>query len=92
MIFILVALASALANTPVALRAPTGRVKRDGPVKGRRRVTKRERAEMVRLYESGIAAQAVAEQVQVSKGCVLQTLKDEGVAVRPRGNPGSSRQ
>ena len=47
---------------------------------------------MVRLYVSGLAAQAVADRVRVSKGCVLKILKQEGVAVRPRGNPGFARQ
>lgn len=47
---------------------------------------------MVRLYESGLAAQAVADKVEVSKGCVLETLRAAGVTIRPRGNPGFSRQ
>ena len=58
----------------------------------RRRVTRAERAEMVRLYESGLAARVVAERLEVSKGCVLKILKADGVTMRPRGNPGHSKQ
>jgi DNA invertase Pin-like site-specific DNA recombinase len=58
----------------------------------RRRVTRAERAEVIRLYESGLATRAVAERLEVSKGCVLKILKAEGVTMRPRGNPGHSRQ
>jgi hypothetical protein len=55
----------------------------------RRRVTRNERAEIVRPYELGLAAGVLAEQVEVSKGCVPKSLKAEGVTMRPRGNPGS---
>jgi hypothetical protein len=66
---------------------PTDRVN----LEMRRRVTRTERAEIVRLYESGLAGRVVAERLAVSKGCVLKILKAEGVTVRPRGNPGHSR-
>lgn len=97
-IFSLVALASAIPNTPVTREHTTDRSRdrvpepADPSPPGRRRVTRRDRAEIVRLYESGLAARLVAEQVGVSKGCVLKTLKTEGIAMRPRGNPGWSRQ
>jgi hypothetical protein len=44
-----------------------------------------ERAEIVLLYESGLASRAVAEQLGVSKGCVMCILKAEGVMMRRGG-------
>jgi transcriptional regulator of aromatic amino acid metabolism len=85
-----VALASTNLNTSVTRTGPTDRVREHRAM--RRRVTRAERAEIVRLYESGLATRAVAKRLAVSKTCVLEILKAEGVTVRPRGNPGHSRQ
>lgn len=100
-VYFLVALASALPNTPVTRVVPTDRAVSDeaGPPAdppppappGRRRVTRKDRAEIVRLYESGLSALAVAEQAGVSKTSVLNVLKSEGVTVRPWGSRGWSR-
>ena len=90
-IFILVALASALPNTPVTRAVPTDRTASDeaDPAQaappGRRRVTRKDRAEIVYLYESGLSALAVAELTGGSKTWVLSVMKSEGAAVRPGG-------
>ena len=83
-------LASINLNTPDIRAGSTDRV-RESP-EMRRRVTRAERAAIVRLYEAGLATRAVAERLVVSKTCVLKILKAEGVSMRPRGNPGHSRQ
>jgi hypothetical protein len=77
-----------MTNTSVALSAPTNRSPRAPRPEGRRRVTRADRAEMVRLYERGLSAATVALQLSMSKGCVLRNLTIAGVTVRPRGNPG----
>jgi transcriptional regulator of aromatic amino acid metabolism len=82
-----VALASFNPNTPDTPVAPTDRFTDCGTM--RRRVTRAERAAIIQLYESGLSTRAVAERLQVSKSCVLNILKAEGVTMRPRGNPGS---
>lgn len=85
-------------NTPVTRVRPTGRssVEDCDPAPpgdpGRRRVTRKDRAEVVRLYELGLPARAVAEQIGMSKGCVLKVLKASGVMMRPQGSHGWSRQ
>ncbi|QQM51881.1 helix-turn-helix domain-containing protein [Rhodococcus pyridinivorans] len=51
----------------------------------RSRITARTRAEAIELYNSGLSALDVAEQLGVGKSTVLKILKHEGVTVRPRG-------
>lgn len=80
----LVALASFSANTPVALRPPAARLD-DRQQSGRRRITARDRARIVELYEQGRSARYVASAVGVSKATVLTTLKRAGVEMRPVG-------
>lgn len=98
MIFILVALAAAIPNTPVTRERSTDRSPVEDPDPadpsplGRRRVTRRDQLEIVRLYDSGLSARIVAEQVGVSKAYVLKHLKAERMAMRPRGSHGYSRQ
>jgi hypothetical protein len=53
-------------------------------------VTRAERAEIVRLYKSGIASLAVAERMKLSKSCVLGILRAEGVVMRPQGTRSAS--
>lgn len=79
-----VALASYTANTPVALRPPAARID-DRQQSGRRRITARDRARIVELYEQGKSARYVASDVGVSKATVLTTLKRAGVEMRPVG-------
>jgi hypothetical protein len=79
-----VALASYTANTPVALRPPATRID-DRQQSGRRRITARDRARIVELYEQGRSARYVASAVGVSKATVLTTLKRAGVEMRPVG-------
>lgn len=74
-----------MSNTPVALRATTGRVKRDGSAKGRRRVRRTDRAEVIRLYGSGLSSVAVAERMNLSKSGVVGIVRAEGVTIRPQG-------
>lgn len=97
----MVALAAAIPNTPVTSERSTGRsparnpdlvVPSDPSPSGRRRVTRKDQAEIVRLYESGLSCRIVAEQVGVSKAYVLKHLKAAGVQMRPRGSHGFSRQ
>jgi len=85
--FAKVALASINLNTPDMRTRPTNRVSENPEM--RRRVTRTERAAIVRLYESGFSTRAVAEQLDVSKTCVLKILKAEGVRMRPRGESGT---
>lgn len=82
--FKVVALASYTANTPVALRPPATRID-DRQQSGRRRITARDRARIVELYEQGKSARYVASDVGVSKATVLTTLKRAGVEMRPVG-------
>lgn len=77
----LVALASYTANTPVALRPPAARID-DRQQSGRRRITVRDRARIVELYEQGKSARCVARDVGVSKATVLTTLKRAGLLRR----------
>jgi hypothetical protein len=51
----------------------------------RRRVTRAERAEIIRLYESSLAARTVAERLDVSMGGVLKFVKAGRGTMRPRG-------
>ena len=53
-------------------------------------MTRAERAEIVRLYKSGIASLAVAERMKLSKSCVLGILRAEGVVMRPQGTRSAS--
>jgi hypothetical protein len=53
-------------------------------------VTRPERAEIVRLYRSGLASLAVAERMNLSKSSVLGILKAEGVVLRPQGTKRAS--
>ena len=88
----MVALASALPNTPVTHAVPTDRPAGDEAAPpGRRRVTQKDRAEIVRLYELGLSAVVVAQRTGVSKTCVLNVLRSEGATVRPQGSRGWSR-
>ncbi len=75
------ALASYSANTPVALRPPAARID-DRQQSGRRRITARDRARIVELYEQGKSARCVARDVGVSKATVLTTLKRAGLLRR----------
>ena len=56
----------------------------------RRWVTRGERAEIVRLYKSGMASLAVAERMNLSKSSVLRILKAECVVLRPQGTKRAS--
>ncbi|WP_203566307.1 helix-turn-helix domain-containing protein [Aestuariimicrobium ganziense] len=80
----LVALASFSANTPVALRPPAARLD-DRRQSGRRRITARDRAQIVELYEQGKSTRYVADEVGVSKATVLTVLKRANVPMRPVG-------
>lgn len=79
-----VALASFRSNTPVALRPSAARFD-ERPQAGKRRITSKDRREIVRLYQEGRSSRAVAMAVGVSKATVLNTLKQAGVEMRPVG-------
>lgn len=81
---VIVALASFSANTPVALRPPAARLD-DRRQSGRRRITARDRAQIVALYEQGKSTRYVADEVGVSKATVLTVLKRANVPMRPVG-------
>lgn len=76
-----VALAQLTLNTPVVRESSTARV-REVVVK-RRRVTGRDRAQIVELYNKGKSSRAVAQEVGVAKSTVLRVLGEAGVEMRP---------
>lgn len=79
----MVVLSEAKTNTLAPLVRPSARSQKQAEIK--RRVTKRDRAEIVRLYTSGMSSRAVADRVGVSKTTVLAALRAAGVPRRPRG-------
>lgn len=49
--------------------------------------TPQERAEMKRLYESGVASTRIGEKFGISRPTVIKILREEGVEILYRGNP-----
>jgi DNA invertase Pin-like site-specific DNA recombinase len=80
-----VVLASLNLNTQFLRPAPTDRSPASRSVNRKRRITQRDRDEVVRLYTSGQTALEVAEALGIGKTTVLTILKQAGVEVRPRG-------
>jgi hypothetical protein len=81
-----------MTNTPVALSSAYRLGRSHERPAGWRRLTRTDRAEMIRVYKAGQSAATVAEQLHVSQSGVLKILKADAVAVRPRGNPGDFNQ
>lgn len=79
----MVALAKINLNTPVVRESSTVRVKET--VARRRRVTGRDRVQIVELYSKGKSSRAVAQEVGVAKSTVLRVLGEEEVELRPQG-------
>lgn len=80
----MVVLASTKPNTLRFTRKRSDQ-RQSAPVAFRSRVTLKMREEVVELYEAGLSALAVAEQLHIGKSTVLKILKAAGVTVRPQG-------
>jgi DNA-binding NarL/FixJ family response regulator len=79
----LVVLASMRTNTLIETNAPVRGASARPIVQ---RLTTTRRRMIIELYELGLSARVVAAQTNVSKTAVLSTLKQAGVAMRPRGS------
>ena len=80
-----VALASAIPNTAISFAAPTSRVRGRRPAM-KRRVTRAERAEIVRLYMSGMASLAVAERIEPVEELCARNPESRGCGTAAAGN------
>lgn len=81
----MVVLTQAKAN-PRSLRLrPSDRGESDRPKPGWVRVSKKQRAQAVELYVSGMSAVAVGREVGIGKSTVLEIVRKAGVEVRPWG-------
>ena len=85
--------------TPVAIERILKRVERDATAVNRgdeprepihihklqQRLGERQLLELIRLYEGGMAASALAKRYGIGKSSVLRVLHERGVTVRARG-------
>ena len=55
------------------------------PLRQRRRLTERLRAEVIAAYEFGLTSRQAAERFGVGKATVLKILNEAGVTIRPQG-------
>lgn len=67
-------------NTPERLRPPSVRDRKPLP----KRITKKDRARAVELYESGLSLNAVAGELGVSRYVVRAAVEHAGVELRDR--------
>lgn len=85
----MVALSTLPDNTGEPRETPSGRPERPrvqyGIELGKRRITERERDQMVGRYLAGLSAIEVAEELGCAKSTVIRTLRCRGVEVRPQG-------
>lgn len=84
----LVVLTQMKSNTGARLPDPSGRSSGQALPRPpqRRRLTARDRGNIVELYDSGESTRSIAIQMELGRTTVLNALKSEGVQLRPRGN------